>query len=106
MKNKTMPKIKTNILIGDIPVIYFAEGGKFIAFSPALDISTCGNTEEQARTRFIEAAKIFINEIIKMGTVDDVLTECGWKKLSGTHESSWIPPTYKQELVKIPEGVC
>jgi hypothetical protein len=41
-----------------------------------------------------------------MGTVDDVLTECGWKKETVKHKSSWSPPIYRQELVKITDGVC
>ena len=59
-----------------IPVILFEEGKKIVAYSPALDISTYGNTEEQARKRFAEAAGIFFDEIVKMGTVDEVLEEC------------------------------
>ena len=72
--------IKGKHMIGKVPVIYLEEGNQVVAFSPALDLSTCGDTKEQARTRFIEAATIFFDEIIEMGTVDDVLTECGWKK--------------------------
>jgi len=45
------------------------EGDKFVAYSPAIDLSTCGDTEEQARKRFIEAASLFFDEIISMGTV-------------------------------------
>jgi hypothetical protein len=98
--------IKGKHIIGDVPVMYFSDGKKIIAFSPALDLSTCGDTEEQARKRFIEAATIFVDEIIEMGTVEDVLTECGWKKGTAKHKSSWSPPTYKQELVKIADGSC
>ncbi len=87
----------------NIPVMFFEEGEKVIAYSPAIDLSTCGENEEQARKRFTEAASIFFDEIIKMGTLDDVLTECGWKKVK--KENTWSPPKYKQELVRIPEGV-
>ena len=95
--------MKDKIVKGKIPVIFFKEGKKIIAYSPAIDLSTCGDTEEQARKRFTEAARIFFDEITQMGTIDDVLTEYGWKKM--TRESSWSPPAYKQELVQIPEGV-
>ena len=92
--------MKNKLIKGKIPVIFFKEGNKIIAWSPAIDLSSCGDTEEQARKRFAEAARIFFDEITKMGTVEDVLTECGWKK--ATPEQSWSPPTYKQELVQIP----
>jgi len=95
--------MKDKIIKGKIPFFVFKEGDKFVAYSPAIDLSTCGDTEEQARKRFAEAAKIFLDEIIRMGTVDDVLTECGWKKVAP--ERSWSPPTYKQDFVQIAEGV-
>jgi hypothetical protein len=85
-----------------IPLIIFEEGNKVVAYSPAIDLSTCGDTEEQARKRFIEAASIFFSEIESMGTTDDVLAECGWYKATG--QNSWQPPKYKtftEELVHI-----
>ncbi|MBN1162035.1 MAG: hypothetical protein JXA17_08815 [Dehalococcoidales bacterium] len=94
----------TPIFKGKIPIIFFKEGDEVIAFSPALDLSTCGSTEKEARKKFEEATKIFLREIIQMGTLSDVLTECGWKKVK--FERSWSPPTYKHELIPIPEGVC
>jgi len=89
-----------------IPVLCFQEGNKVVAYSPALDLSSCGNTEQQARKRFAEAAVIFLTEIRKMGTIEEVLEECGWQKIPNQH--TWSPPTYKsctEELVKIPAGV-
>ena len=91
--------------IAKIPVMFFGEDDKVIAYSPAIDLSTCGNTEEQARKRFAEASAIFFDEIAEMGTLEDVLTECGWRK---TAKQTWSPPLYRsctEELVKIPEGV-
>jgi hypothetical protein len=88
-----------------IPVILFEEGAKFVAYSPVIDVSTCGDSEEQARQRFIEAATIFFNEIPRMGTIEDVLTECGWQKAPG--KQTWLPPKYKsctEELVPISSG--
>jgi len=89
-----------------IPVILFEEGDKIVAYSPAIDLSTCGNTEDQARKRFIEAASIFFDEITRMGTVDDVLAECGWYKVP--EQQTWLPPKYKsctEEIVPISQGV-
>ncbi len=95
-----------NNIQSKIPVILFEEGNKVVAYSPAIDLSTCGDTEEQARKRFIEAASIFFDEINRMGTTDDVLAECGWYKLPRQH--TWLPPRYKsctEELVPISQGV-
>jgi hypothetical protein len=85
-----------------IPVILFEEGTKFVAYSPAIDLSTCGDSEDQARKRFIEAASIFFDEITRMGTIEDVLTECGWQK--SAEKQTWLPPKYKsctEELIPI-----
>lgn len=89
-----------------IPVLFFQEGKKVVAYSPALDLSSCGDTEQQARKRFGEAALIFLSEIHKMGTLKEVLEECGWHKIPNQHK--WEPPVYKsctEESVKIPAGV-
>ena len=83
----------TNNIQARIPVILFEEGKKVVAYSPALDLSTYGNSEEQARKRFTEAAAIFFAELVKMGTVDEVLEECGWHKARG--KRTWLPPVYR-----------
>jgi len=101
VRNKIVANIEAKI-----PVFFFQEGKKVIAYSPALDISSCGDTEQLARKRFAEAAVIFLAEIHKMGTTEEVLEECGWNKVPNQH--MWTPPTYKsctEELVKIPVGV-
>lgn len=97
-------KVATHIE-AKIPVLFFQEGNKVVAYSPALDLSSCGNSEQQARKRFAEAATIFLAEINRMGTTEDVLEEYGWHKAPNQH--TWSPPVYKsctEELVKIPAG--
>jgi hypothetical protein len=77
-------------------------GEKVVAYSPAIDLSTCGDTDEQARKRFVKAATIFFGEIRKMGTLDEVLFECGWLKLP--KHQDWMSPKYKtcvEEMVPI-----
>lgn len=89
-----------------IPVVFFEEGNKVVAYSPSLDISSCGDTEQHARKRFAEAVAIFFDEIEKMGTTEEVLEECGWCKVA--NQRTWSPPVYKsttEELIKIPAGV-
>jgi hypothetical protein len=86
-----------------IPVLFFEEGKKVIAYSPALDLSSCGKDEKQARKRFAEAAAIFIDEVNKMGTLSEVLEECGWQRVPEKHQ--WSPPVYRgstEEAVRIP----
>jgi len=74
-------------------VTFYREGNKFIAYSPALDLSTCGDTQLQAKRRFEEALQLFLEESNKMGNLEDVLLECGWKKV-GNRQKTWLPPVY------------
>ena len=66
------------------------EGKAFVAYCPALDIATQGNTFEEAQKMFAELVDIFFEELEAKGTTDKVLTQCGWKKISRQHR--WKPP--------------
>lgn len=84
-----------------LSVAFLREGRQFVAYSPALDLSTAGATLEESKKRFAEAAQIFLEETSSMGTLSEVLGELGWKQ--SNHR--WDPPTIvaqSSELVKIP----
>ncbi len=95
-----MPEVKD--IKANIPVLFFEEGNKVIAYSPAFDLSSCGETEEKARSRFAEAVAIFLSEVTRMGTLNEVLAECGWRKVP--EKQGWYPPVYKttEEAISIP----
>ena len=97
-----MAKLKFQKVI--LTVEFYREGNKFIAYSPALDLSTCADTQEQSKKRFEEMLLIFLEEIDRMGTLEDVLMECGWRK-TGRLQKRWMPPISVgrgQEEVSIP----
>lgn len=71
-----------------LPVSILREGDSFIAYSPALDLSTVGSSFEEAKTRFEEAVQLFFEEISEKGTLEDVLLELGWQK----HDKQFTPP--------------
>lgn len=84
-----------------LPVAILREGDQFVAYTPALDLSTSGDTYEEAKNRFNEAVSIFFEETIKMGTLDEVLSELGWKK----SDNEWQPPvivSQEQQTVRVP----
>lgn len=56
----------------------FKEGTDFVAHTPELDISSCGETETKALERLIEAVTLFFEEAEKLGTLDQILEEAGF----------------------------
>ncbi len=71
-----------------LPVSILKEGKYFIAYTPALDLSTSGKNLLQTKKRFEEAVQIFFEEIFEKDTVDEVLAGLGWQKV----KQQWMPP--------------
>ena len=71
-----------------LPVSVTKQGKRFVAYTHALDISTSGRTEKEAKERFFELASLFFEEITEAGTTHDVLSELGWQKV----KRMWAPP--------------
>ncbi len=72
----------------NLPVMITKQGRRFVAYTPALDISTSGRSERDVQKKFSELAGIFFEEIIEAGTADQILSELGWKKI----QKKWNPP--------------
>ena len=72
----------------NLPVLITKQNRRFVAYTPALDISTSGKSENDVKKRFVELVNIFIEEIITAGTVNDILVELGWSKV----QKKWTPP--------------
>ena len=64
----------------NLPVSIFREGEAFVAYSPALDLSTSGETFELVQKRFHVIVGIFFEELERMGTTDKVLESLGWNR--------------------------
>ena len=72
----------------NLPVVITKQNKRFVAYTPALDISTSGKSAKDAKVKFVELANLFLEEIIEEKTADDVLSELGWKKV----QKRWTPP--------------
>lgn len=91
---------KTNIQFA-LPVSILREDDSYIAYTPALDLSTVGDSFEEAKKRFEEAVEVFFEEISEKGTLEDVLLELGWQK----HDKKLSPPVvvaHQTEQFSIP----
>jgi predicted RNase H-like HicB family nuclease len=62
------------------------EGTVYVAHNPQLDISSCGDTAEEAKKNLREAVTAFIAETRSMGTLQQILEEAGF--LGGTEWSA------------------
>lgn len=80
-----MQKVKFS---ANIPVSFFKEGKAYIAYCPVLDLSTSASTFEKVKERFSEVVELFFEELVDMGTLDEVLANLGWTKI----QRQWTPP--------------
>jgi predicted RNase H-like HicB family nuclease len=69
--------------------LVFKEGEKFVAYCPKLDVSSCGNTIDEARKNLKTAVRLFLEEADKMGTFEDILKESGYER---TDVNRWMTP--------------
>lgn len=93
-----MAKVRAEL---QLSVTFLKEDKQFVAYSPALDLSACGKTLEEARRRFGEAALLFVEELQKKGTLEEVFAGLGWRKRK--KDSVFIPPlVVGQENYTIP----
>lgn len=65
----------------------FKEGDVYVALSPELNVSSFGDTIEDAKKSAKEAIEAFIDECERMGTLEDVLEESGFSKFDDFWES-------------------
>ena len=69
-------------------------GDYIVSYCPALDLSSFGNDEEDAKEGFEEALSIFFDELHKRGTLEKVLLNLGWG-LRKLPVASFEPPEEK-----------
>ena len=84
-----------------LPVSILREGKKYVAYTPALDLSTSGVSYEEVKKRFSEIVNIFFEELIKKGTLEGVLRDLGWKRI----QAKWNPPvviSQESQTVRVP----
>lgn len=70
-----------------IRIEIFKEGDVYVALSPELNVSSFGETIEDAKSSIKEALEAFLEECEKMGTLKDILEESGFSKINNSWES-------------------
>ena len=65
---------------------FFREGAHYVGVAPELDVSSFGETLEEASRSLQEAVEAFAEACQMMGTFDEVLEESGFNKRG----DSWL----------------
>ena len=77
-KRKNFIEQKRNVLNIGLEVDIREEEGYFVAYCPALELSSFGRDEETAKRRFVEEVTIFMVETDRKGTLEKYLLKQGW----------------------------
>ena len=80
-----------------VPVFFLKEKKMFIAYTPALDLSASGSSTAGAKRNFEISLRLFIEELVEHGTLDEALKELGWFK----QEHHWQPPVEAGRMTNV-----
>jgi predicted RNase H-like HicB family nuclease len=68
----------------------FEEDDQIVALCPELNVSSFGDTPQEALNALQEAMDLFLEECQRMGTLEMVLEEAGYRRESPT-TLRWVP---------------
>ncbi len=91
LKNRSSIKVNVRIII-------LKEDKYYVAYCPALELSSYGDTKKEAINCFTEAMDIFIEETEKKGTLEKCLLKLGWT-LKQEPKPNYIPPPIPSETL-------
>ena len=80
----------------NLPVIKFQEGDVYFFYTPALDLTGYGKTEEEAGTSFQETLGQFLDYTINKKTLFSELKKLGWK----VKKNSLVVPSLKDMIIE------
>ncbi|WP_354360124.1 hypothetical protein [Pedobacter sp. UYP30] len=81
-----------------LSLIEFVEDDVNIVYSPALDLSGYGKTEDEAKSSFAIVIEEFFRYTIDKNTFDKVLKDLGWS-IKGSKENLKFSPPKDSDLV-------
>lgn len=89
-KKDFIKKTMDSITVG-INVVIVQEENQFIAYCPALELSSYGDDIKQAKKRFEKEIEIFFEETSHRGTLEKYLLKLGWT-LTQKPKPKYYPP--------------
>jgi hypothetical protein len=79
----------------NLPLISFQEDNLYFIYSPALDVTGYGSTEQDARDSFQEAISQFFDYTTNKKTFEAELKKLGWK----FNKKQSVPPTLVDMII-------
>ena len=83
-----------------VPVEVYKGSTAFIARCPIFDVSSQGKTPAEAKKNLVDALTLFVTTCSEMGTLDEVMKECGFKPRKSTSGKVYLKKD--QELISVP----
>ncbi len=78
MAKNALPKNRSSLNVS-VQVALFQEGDIWVAYCPALEVSSYGDDKDEAKEAFEEAMQIFLSETDRKGTLERYLLKLGWQ---------------------------
>lgn len=69
---------KQNTVEVGVEVMLVKDGDYIVATCPALELSSFGKTEDEAKEAFHEALSVFMEDLIERQTLERALLDLGW----------------------------
>lgn len=87
-----------------VDVIIGKQGDYYVAYCPALELSSYGSTEAKAKRNFEVDLEIFFEETVRRGSLKEILFQLGWKLIQSPLPV-YTPPTKPKysELLHAPK---
>lgn len=96
--SKNAVQKERNSLNVNVQVALFQEDGIWVAYCPALEVSSYGDDKKEAKKAFEEAMQIFLSETDRKGTLERYLLKLGWQLQQKPK------PMYNQPYISLEEN--
>jgi len=97
-------KIKEGEVSLGLTLIGYKNEGVFVLYTPALDLYSYGDSEEEAFTAFDETVHLYMDHVIEEDTLEKDLKRLGWKKHT-YFKKRFNPPKYDPREIMSSIGV-
>lgn len=77
--NKITKTTAKNIVEMQLSLLIYKQGDYYVAFCPSLELSSYGDSVEDAKTGFDDAMNLYLEYSIENGTLEKDLLEHGWE---------------------------